>query len=128
MSDDMTDDQIADVIAAMDGQWQGKPVSCQCPGEPHGGKGCTNLATVVVERHLPGECVGPEANAAGNRVELLCLKCARDLWESAQRAVARWRNAAAQAGTQPLCATCGAPMSRPSDLVRSVQRYDGGVR
>ncbi|WP_225503868.1 hypothetical protein [Mycolicibacterium fortuitum] len=128
MADDLTDAQIADTIAAMDARWNGQPVRCQCPGDPHGGNGCRQPATVIAVRHLVHQCNGPESNDNGDVVELLCLQCAQDLWISAIGAAARLRAAAARVGGHPICCTCQSPMSRPSDIVRSVKRDDRGVR
>lgn len=100
-------------------------VRCQC--DQHRAV-CRGRAEVIVECHLLGECDGPEANEDGNRVELLCLPCARHLWREAEQRTADLRAAAARAGMVPLCTTCQAPASNPSDLVRSVTRKPGGIQ
>lgn len=100
-------------------------VHCQC--DQHRSV-CRGRAEVIVELHLLGECNGPEANEDGNRVELLCLACAQHLWLEAQQRVEDLRDAAARVGMVPLCTTCQAPVSNPSDLVRSVTRKPGGVQ
>ncbi|QBP29736.1 hypothetical protein SEA_TYPHA_81 [Mycobacterium phage Typha] len=128
MADDLTDQQIADAIAAMDDRWHGEPVRCQCPGKGHGGRGCQEPATVVVERHLVHQCKSDEANQCGNRVEVLCLGCAQDLWLAAHSALAVMHRAAARTGAPPICTSCHELIVRPSDIVRSVKRNDEGVR
>lgn len=126
MAVDLSPEEISRRTAELDAQWEGRGVTCQCGG--HGAAGCRQLAEFRVERHLVGECVGPEANQFGNRIDLLCGGCARLLWARAQIAVLQLNAAAARIGGVPMCRTCGAPMVRPSDVVRSVLREPGGVR
>ena len=118
LSDDQVAAQFAVIAAAAD-----STVTCQCD-QHH--RGCSSPAGVIVEAHLMGRCNGPEANAAGNRVELLCLACARHLWREAQTVAANAKAAGKRWGMVPQCSSCGAPASQPSDLVRSVRKIQAG--
>lgn len=120
---ELTPEEIARRTAELDAQWLGRGVTCQCTDCR-----CTQLADVRIELHLVGSCDGPEANEFGNRIELLCLDCARTMWLNARRIIEDVAVVGARVGGVPLCGTCGAPMTRPSDIVRSAVREDGGIR
>lgn len=99
------------------------PVSCQC--DQHNTP-CSREAVAVVEAHLLGKCDGPDANAFGNQVEVMCVECVRHLWAEARQVLMRHLLAAQKVGRIPACLSCGAPLLFPSDLVRSVKRMRGG--
>ncbi|WP_396902752.1 hypothetical protein [Mycolicibacterium sp.] len=122
--DDLSNAEIDAAFAGLTAETDGV-VHCQC--DQHR-KVCRGRAEFIVECHLLGECNGPEANEDGNRVELLCRACAQHLWLEAQQRTAELRAAASRVGMVPLCTTCQAPASSPSDLVRSVTRQPGGVQ
>lgn len=117
----MTPEQFNAQFAEMVGRVDSK-VRCQCP------HACGEMATVILESHVLGACNGPEANALGNRIDLLCTPCAKQMWAAAQRLAAAWRQAAIQVGGCPKCTSCGSPIWYASDIVRSVTRRDDGIQ
>lgn len=120
---ELTPEEIDRRAAELDAQWHGRGVTCQCPACR-----CTQPAEARLEIHQIGSCDGADANQLGNRVELLCLDCARTAWLNARTVIERVAAVGARMGAVPLCGTCGAPLTNPSDIIRFVLREEGGIR
>lgn len=101
----MTTANPVDLFQALDWTTSG----CNCPCHPHG---CGNRATHVVEIHALHRCNEPGLTF-GNRVELRCVECLLRLQAEVHfrlKELSRW-------GVGE-CGSCGAPVTRMTDVVR----------
>jgi hypothetical protein len=83
--------------------------ACNCPCHP---QGCGNRATHVVSIHALHRCNEPGLTF-GDRVEFRCVECLLRLQAEVHfrlKDINRWGIGE--------CGTCGAPMTRMTDLVR----------
>lgn len=111
---DITPEEVSRRAAELDGaHWGDKGITCQSTR-----RRCKRPATVQMEIHLFRACNSPEANALGNRVELLCAECAAALRAFTAKFVDYMNRRAQALGTVTVCDTCGAPMAQVSDLIR----------
>lgn len=99
-----------DTLTALD--WTA--VACQCHKHP-----CTGTAAFIVETHAVSHCNDPDLNPFGNQVRLLCEPCLTRTREVITREVAKL----VAVSREPVaCGTCGAPITRASDVLRAVER------
>ena len=83
--------------------------SCQCPCHP-----CPHNAEYVIEIHAINQCNQPQLKN-GNRIQLRCARCTSNLW-----AIVIDDLAALNQYGVATC-TCGAPITTPGDVIRSVK-------
>lgn len=102
--------RINDTLAELD--WH--TYQCQCP-QHTGPRGCREPARYILHIHAINRCNQPGLDPFGNRIEIRCRAClkrfkahvAYQLWK-----LNRWGPNA--------CETCGAPITRLSDVLREV--------
>ena len=90
---------------------------CACA---HHRDGCTNRAGYVVSIHAVHHCNDAGLDPFGNRIEIRCAECVQRLHVHVRDSLARldpWGS--------PPCQSCGAPITRVSDVVRSVEKLGG---
>lgn len=87
-------------------------IGCQCHVHP-----CAGTAGFIVETHAVCHCNDPGLNPFGNRVQLLCGACLARLRKTIATEVALL---VAVSRGPVTCETCGAPVSRPGDVLRAV--------
>lgn len=90
---------------------------CGCAHHPGG---CGNRAGYVVSVHAIHRCNDGGLNPFGNRVEIRCGECVSRLHATVRESLSRllpWGS--------PPCQSCGAPIARVSDIVRSVEKLGG---
>ena len=96
-------------------------VRCQCG---HKG-GCPGGATVIAEIHRLHRCDQADTNPDGNDIRLLCLPCTQQLINTINRGIAQLTITPRHI---PACGSCGAPITRYTDVLRSMVHKAGGVR
>ncbi|MGV0634471.1 hypothetical protein ABQE69_09150 [Mycolicibacillus trivialis] len=98
-------------------------IRCQCD---HKG-GCEGGATVIAEIHRLHRCNDTDTNADGNDIRLLCLPCTQGLIAHVNGSIGRLLATMTPAHI-PACGSCGAPITRYTDVVRKIRHHAGGVR
>ncbi|MBE5453451.1 hypothetical protein E3G52_000315 [Mycobacteroides abscessus] len=123
----LTDEQIKALVdtqlVGLNDQFVGRRPTCQCPTHADD-DACTRAVTAVVTVHAIDNCTGTDTDPLGNLVFLLCTKCARTLWVWATCEAEKRVGAATRAGVASMCKTCQSPITRRTDVVRDVQRYE----
>jgi hypothetical protein len=78
-------------------------------------KGCTNEATHIVHLHAVDCCNHPDLDSSGNVIDILCVGCLADVAHQAHRQAVQFDRY-----LDPHCLTCGAPVTKMTDIVRAV--------
>lgn len=85
-------------------------ITCQSP------TGCTNRATHIVHLHAVDACNHPDLDSSGNMIDILCVGCVAEVAHTAHRQAVQFDRF-----LDPHCLTCGAPVTKLTDIVRAVE-------
>lgn len=85
-------------------------ITCQSPA------GCGNQATHIVHLHAVDACNHPDLDSSGDLIDILCVGCLADVAHRAHRQAVQFDRY-----LDPYCLTCGAPVTKLTDIVRAVE-------